>query len=79
MSIEDFILRIEEEFDDIIPGKLRPESNFCEILDWNSNTETAMNAMFDSEYEVRLSSKDFQKSKTFRDLFDILSLKADKK
>jgi acyl carrier protein len=79
MIIEDFMLRIEEEFDDIIPGKLKPESNYCEILDWNSDTETTMNAMFDNEYEVRLSSKDFQKSETFRDLFNILSFKAEKK
>jgi hypothetical protein len=79
MNIDDFILSIEEEFDDIIPGKLKSVSNFCEILDWNSETEKTMNEMFEREYDVRLSLKDFQKSKTFQDLFNILLAKAGKK
>jgi hypothetical protein len=79
MNIEDFMLRIEEEYDDIIPGKLKPLSKYCEILDWNSDNEKTMNEMFEREYEVRLSVKDFQRSITFQDLYDILSTKTEKK
>ena len=73
------MLRIEEQFEDIIPGKLKPESNLGEIFNWNPENEKIMIDMLESEYDIRISSKDFHKSGTFQDLFNIISLKAENK
>lgn len=78
MNIEDFILKIENEFEDLTPGKLKPESKFRDMFDWNSVNALTMIAMVDSEYDVMLVAQDFQKSKTIRDLFNIITSKAKK-
>ena len=36
MKIEDFIARIEEEYEDLKPGTLIPDSIFREVFEWNS-------------------------------------------
>ncbi|MEI6122638.1 MAG: acyl carrier protein [Bacteroidota bacterium] len=78
MNIADFILKIENEFEDLEPGKMKPESRFREIFDWNSVNALTMIALVDSEYDVMLVAEDFQKSKTVQDLFNIVLLKAAK-
>jgi len=75
MNIEDFILKIEAEFEDLVPHKLKPESNFREMFEWNSVNALTMIAMVDCEYDVILGVEDFQKSKTIQDLFDIVASK----
>ncbi len=76
MNIEEFILKIEDEFDDMVPGKLKPDSIFRDTFEWNSVNALTMIAMVDCEYDVRLVADDFQKSKTVQDLFDIVLAKA---
>ena len=76
MNIEEFILKIEDEFDDMVPGKLKPDSIFRDMFEWNSVNALTMIAMVDCEYDVRLVADDFQKSKTVQDLFDIVLAKA---
>ncbi len=75
MNIEEFILKIEDEFDDLVPHKLKPESNFREIFEWNSVNALTMIAMVDCEYDVRLVAEDFQKSKTVQDIYNIVETK----
>jgi hypothetical protein len=36
MTVEKFIVKIEEQFEDLEKGKLKPESNFRDIFEWNS-------------------------------------------
>ena len=36
MKIEDFIAKLEEEYEDITPGTLKPQSVFREVFEWNS-------------------------------------------
>ncbi|NMD16587.1 MAG: acyl carrier protein, partial [Bacteroidales bacterium] len=36
LNIHDFIERIEDEFDELEPGKLKPDSVFRQMFDWNS-------------------------------------------
>ncbi len=78
MKIEDFILKIENEFEDLTPGKLKPESRFRELFDWNSVNALTMIALVDSEYDVMLVADDFQKSKTIQDLYNIVVTKLQK-
>jgi acyl carrier protein len=46
--IEDFIQKLEAEFEDLEPGKLKPESNFRDAFEWNS-----INALILMTYKSR--------------------------
>lgn len=73
MNIEDFIVRVEEEYDDLEPGKLTPESNFREVFEWNSINALILIAMVKTEYDVAINAEDIRSSKTVKDLFEIVS------
>lgn len=72
MTIENFIARIEEEFDDLEPGKLKPESNFREVFEWNSINALILIALVKTEYDVAINAEDISKSKTVNDLYKIV-------
>ena len=69
MNIEEFIHQIEEEFDDLKPGALKPDSHFRDVFEWNSINALILIAMVKTEYDVTLSADDLIKSKTVRDIY----------
>jgi acyl carrier protein len=77
MTIEDFIARIEEEFDDLEPGMLKPESNFREVFEWNSINALILIALVKTEYDVAINAEDITKSKTVNDLYHIVQERVD--
>jgi acyl carrier protein len=70
--IADFIQKIEAEFEDLEPGKLKPESNFREAFEWNSINALILIALIKTEYNVSINAEDIQKSKTVNDIFEIV-------
>lgn len=72
MDMDGFIKNIENEFDDIEPGKLQPPTAFREVFDWNSINALILIAMVKTEYGVSINAEDIQKSKTIQDLYDIV-------
>jgi hypothetical protein len=78
MNIEEFIVKIEDEIHDLVPHKLRPESNYRDMIDLSQENVLALIAMVDYEFEVTLKTKDFQKSKTIQELFEIIQAKVAK-
>jgi acyl carrier protein len=72
MKIEEFILKIEEEFDDLVPGVLKPDTNFRENFEWNSINALLLIALVKMEYDVTINAEDLTKSKTINDLFEII-------
>ena len=75
MKIEDFITRIEEEFDDIEPGTLKPESIFREVFEWNSINALILIALVKTEYDVAINAEDIANSKTVADIYGIIESK----
>ncbi|NVO20918.1 MAG: acyl carrier protein [Bacteroidetes bacterium] len=75
MTLEDFIKNIEAEFEDIVPGKLTPETNFREVFDWNSINALILIAMVKTEYGAAINAEDIQKSKTINDLYETVKSK----
>ncbi|MCF8308800.1 MAG: acyl carrier protein [Bacteroidales bacterium] len=76
MSVEKFIEKIEDEFEELEPGTLTPESNFREYFEWNSVNALIIIALVDSEYDVTINAEDIQKSETVNDLYTrVLELK----
>ncbi|HNQ60445.1 MAG TPA: acyl carrier protein [Bacteroidales bacterium] len=72
LNIHDFIERIEDEFDELEPGKLKPDSVFRQMFDWNSINALVLIAMVKTEYNVTINADDLAKSKTVRDVFKII-------
>ena len=77
MKIEDFISAIEEEFDDIEAGVLKPESKFRESFEWNSINALIFIALVDTEYDVTITAEDIASAETLQDLFDIIKSKSE--
>jgi len=76
MSVENFIEKVEEEFEELEPGSLKPESNFIEFFEWNSVNALIIIALVDSEYDVTINAEDIQQAETINDLYGrILELK----
>jgi acyl carrier protein len=69
MNIAEFINHIEDEFDEIKPGVLKPDSQFREVFEWNSINALILIAMVKTEYDVTLTADDLIKSKTVEDIY----------
>ena len=72
MNIEEFISQIEEEFDDLEPGVLKPDSQFREKFEWNSINALILIALVKTEYDVAINAEDISSSKTVQDLWNII-------
>lgn len=72
MTIDDFIQRIELEFEDLEPGRLKHDSNFREMFDWNSVNALILIAMVNAEYDVIINADDLRASKTIDDIYQII-------
>ncbi|MPM15164.1 hypothetical protein SDC9_61530 [bioreactor metagenome] len=72
LLINDFISKIENEFDDVAPGSVKPETKFRDHFDWTSVNALVLFSMINVEYNVTLSAEDLHKSVTVEDLFNII-------
>ncbi len=72
MNIDEFITHIEEEFEDIEPGTLKPTSVFREVFEWNSINALILIAMVKTEYDVTINAEDIANSKTVEDIYRII-------
>jgi acyl carrier protein len=72
MKIEDFITKLEEEYEDITPGTLKPQSVFREVFEWSSINALILIALVKTEYDVVINAEDIAASKTIEDLYKIV-------
>jgi acyl carrier protein len=75
MDINDFIEKIENEFDDIQAGTLKPDSVIREHVAWDSVNALIFIALVNVEYNVEINAEDLVKSSTVQDLFNIVQEK----
>ncbi|MEZ5197430.1 MAG: acyl carrier protein [Bacteroidales bacterium] len=72
MSLENFISRIEEEFEDNEIGTITADSKFKDELGWSSVNALIMITLIDSEYEVTINADDLKKTDTIGDLYELI-------
>ena len=75
MEIIDFIKVIEDEFEDLTPGTLSPNSVFRDMDGWSSMHALIFVALIDTTYDVLLTGDELKSCITIKDLFDITNLK----
>lgn len=72
MKIEDFIAQLEQEYEDLKPGSLKPGSVFREVFEWNSINALILIALVKTEYNITINAEDIATSKTVEDLYHII-------
>lgn len=72
IGIQDFIKKIESEFEDLVPGKLMPDSNFRDFFDWSSVNALIIIAMVNVEYDVTINAADLKNSVTVKDIYSLI-------
>ena len=73
VKIEDLIEKLEEEFEEIEAGSIKPETEFTDIENWGSMHALIIIALIDMEYDVTLTGHDLKKMRTVQDLFGIIN------
>ena len=77
MELSTFIENFADQFDDIDPNVLTPETDFKQLDDWRSLVALSVIAMIDEEYDVIIKGDDIRNSKTIEDLFNLVKSKAE--
>jgi len=72
MNIDEFIAHLQQEYEDLKPGILKPESVFREVFEWNSINALILIALVKTEYDVTINAEDIATSKTVADLYRII-------
>ena len=75
MGITEFIKKIEQEYDDIPAGMLRPDSKFKETINWSSINAVVFSTMIEYEYHVMITSEEFNTVSTVTELFELIGKK----
>ena len=75
MEINDFIAKLEAEFQDIGTVSLTPKTLLRDIEGWNSMHILLLVAMIDVNYGVLLSGEDLKKVASVQELFDFVQSK----
>jgi acyl carrier protein len=75
MKIQQLIDQIENEFDEVQPGTIKPESSFRELEGWSSMHALILIALIDNEYDILLTGEQLKNAQTVQDLFEIIQSK----
>ena len=67
--------QIENEFDEVQPGTIKPESSFRELEGWSSMHALILIALIDNEYDILLTGEQLKNAQTVQDLFEIIQSK----
>jgi len=73
ISIEEFISNVEEEFEDLEQGALKPDSIIKDHFNWDSINALIFIAHVNVEYSVEINAEDLINSGTIQDLYNMIS------
>lgn len=77
MELQDFIQNFAEQFDDTDASVFTADTEFQTLDEWSSLLALSIIAMIDEEYDVAMKGDEIKKSKTIKDLFDVVVAKVD--
>jgi acyl carrier protein len=72
MKINEFISKIEVEFEELESNSHRPETNFRDMEDWSSMHALIIIALIDTDYDVTITGEDLSQIETISELFEIV-------
>ena len=72
MELNDFILKLADQFDDTDVSELTPDCVFQELEEWSSLTALGIIAMAKMEYNKTINGREVRSCQTVKDLFDLV-------
>lgn len=75
ISLEDFVSRIEEEFDELSPGQIDPHADYTQYMEWNSMNTLLLMALVRAETGKLVTVSELRSCSTIGELHEILSKK----
>jgi acyl carrier protein len=76
ISIDDFVSKLEKEFDDVPVGTLKASTNYKQMEQWTSMHALIIIAFIDSEFDIIFKSDDLKNTETISDLYKLIEEKS---
>lgn len=73
MNVQEFIKKLEVEFDELAPGTLTPETNFRDLDEWSSMHALIIIALIDTDFDVTITGEDLSGIETVSQLYEIVA------
>ena len=71
MTLEEFTVNLEKEFEGIEPGTFTPDTNYRDIKNWSSIYALIVVAFVDLNFDVILNANDLRSTNTIRELYEL--------
>ena len=75
MTLDDFVARFAEEFDETPAEQFKADTVFKGLDEWSSLTALSIIAMVDEQMDKTITGADIRASKTIEDLFNLANSK----
>lgn len=75
MTLDEFVARFAEEFDETPAKQFAPSTDFKGLEEWGSLTALSIIAMVDEEFEKRITGADLRSVKTLEELYNLIQTK----
>ena len=72
ISIQDFIEKLEDAFENMEDVDLKPETNFRDLENWTSLNAMIIVAMFESELDTSITFSQLRECETVSDLYNLI-------
>ena len=75
MTLEEFVNRFADEFDDTPKELFKAETRYRELDEWSSLSGLSIISMVDDEFDKQITGSDLRKAETIKDLYEIIKNK----
>lgn len=75
MTLDEFVAKFAEEFDETPEEEFKAETVFKDLDEWGSLTALSIISMVDEEYDKRVTGADFRSVSTIEELYNLVESK----
>jgi acyl carrier protein len=75
INLDEFTRLLEQEFDDMEPNSLMPETSYRDMPDFSSMHALIIIAFIDNQFDVLLTGQELKNTITVKDLYDLVVTK----
>lgn len=75
MTLNEFVARFAEEFDETPVEQITPATEFKNLDEWGSLTALSIVSMVDEEYDKRITGADLRSVSTIEELYNLVEAK----
>jgi acyl carrier protein len=72
VTFEDFTTKLEEFFENLEKGSLKPDTKFRDLEDWTSINAMILIALYETEYNKHIRFETLRRCETIQDLYELI-------